>query len=235
MVLPPKVVKDFDLDFLLASSKGATGELLIDIFKRLYEYFGPQNWWPGDTRFEVCIGAILTQNTSWKNVAKAIENLKAKGVLSIKKLYHIDISYLAQLIRPAGYFNIKARRLKNFVSVIFEDFSSDLDRLFSLELDEAREILLSIQGIGPETADSILLYAGGYPTFVVDAYTKRVLIRHNIIDEDASYEDIRYIFMNYLPLDTELFNEYHALFVSLGKNFCKKKNPACDNCPLKNI
>jgi len=233
LVSPPKVTKDFDIKELLENSKGSIGELLVNIFKELYDHFGPQHWWPGDTRLEVCIG--VTQNTSWKNVARAIENLKERDLLTIDALYNIDQAYLADIIRPAGYFNIKAKRLKSFISVIFEDFESNLDKLFSLGLDAAREKLLDIKGIGPETADSILLYAGGLPTFVVDAYTKRVLIRHNIIDEDSNYEDVRYLFMNYLPLDIELFNEYHALLVALGKFFCKKKSPLCKSCPLKDI
>jgi len=235
LVSPPKVTRNFDIKELLENSKGSIGELLVNIFKKLYDHFGPQNWWPGDTRLEVCIGAILTQNTSWKNVARAIENLKKRNLLTIDALYNIDQAYLADIIRPAGYFNIKAKRLKSFISVIFEDFESNLDKLFSLGLDDARRKLLDIKGIGPETADSILLYAGGLPTFVVDAYTKRILIRHNIIDEDSSYEDIRYLFMDYLPPDIELFNEYHALLVSLGKYFCKKKRPLCTSCPLKGI
>ena len=205
------------------------------MYKRMYEALGPQGWWPGETPFEVCVGAILTQNTNWQNVERAIENLKQTGVLSPKALYELPEGILAELIRPAGYFRVKATRLKNFIRFLVENFEGDLERLFALPLAEAREALLSVSGIGPETADSILLYAGEKPTFVIDAYTRRILLRHGLATEDMGYEDLREMFMRHLPEDTQLYNEYHALLVAVGKNFCRPQRPRCEECPLKDI
>ena len=205
------------------------------MYKRMYEALGPQGWWPGETPFEVCVGAILTQNTNWQNVERAIENLKQTGVLSPKALYELPEEILAELIRPAGYFRVKATRLKNFIRFLVENFEGDLERLFALPLAEAREALLSVSGIGPETADSILLYAGEKPTFVIDAYTRRILLRHGLATEDMGYEDLREMFMRHLPEDTQLYNEYHALLVAVGKNFCRPQRPRCEECPLKDI
>ncbi len=204
----------------------------MEIFKRLFDRFGPQGWWPGETAFEVSIGAILTQNTSWTNVEKAINNLKERGLLSAHKMLKLPDAELAGLIRPAGYFNIKTRRLKNFLSALCMDFDGDIKAVFNRPLYEAREWLLSISGIGPETADSILLYAGEMPIFVVDAYTFRILARHRVIAGDETYDDVQQIFMGSLKEDVKLFNEYHALIVATGKNFCKKKRPLCQSCPL---
>ncbi len=203
------------------------------MFQRLYSHFGPQGWWPGETREEICIGAILTQNTNWQNVARAIANLKQAGCITFPSLALLPIEALAELIRPAGYYNIKARRLRNFVEMVNTRFSDGLDGLFSLALDEARNILLEVKGIGPETADSILLYAGGMPTFVVDAYTIRILSRHDIIPEEVCYDEVRELFMDNLPNDPKLFNEFHALFVAAGKHYCKKRRPKCGQCPLE--
>jgi len=210
-------------------------EVLKEMYKRMYEALGPQGWWPGETPFEVCVGAILTQNTNWQNVERAIENLKQTGVLSPKALYELPELILAELIRPAGYFRVKATRLKNFIRFLVENFEGDLERLFALPLAEAREALLSVSGIGPETADSILLYAGEKPTFVIDAYTRRILLRHGLATEDMGYEDLREMFMRHLPEDTQLYNEYHALLVAVGKNFCRPQRPRCEECPLKDI
>lgn len=174
----------------------------------------------------------MTQNTAWANVSQAISKLKSKGLMTPEALYHLDERYLAYLIRSAGYYNLKARRLKNFMGFFFEEHDGDLDRMFSEEMDVLRNKLLSIKGIGRETADSILLYAGEIPTFVVDAYTKRIFSRHLMVSEEADYEEIRSLFMDNLPNDTKLFNEYHALLVQLGKTFCKKK-PKCEECPIK--
>ena len=204
---------------------------LMEMYKRLLSFFGPQNWWPADTPFEVVIGAILTQNTNWKNVEKAIENLKKEGFLSIPELYNISEQRLASLIRPAGYYNIKAKRLKNFISHVMENHNGDLEDLFSLDTESLRKELLSIKGIGPETADSILLYAAKRPVFVVDAYTYRILRRHELIWDDASYDELQELFMKDLPHDETLFNEFHALIVETGKRFCKKR-PLCEDCPL---
>ncbi len=217
----------------LPPPRSTTGEALHNIYRELYSHFGPQGWWPGDTADEICIGAILTQNTNWQNVAKAIARLKQAELLDLRAVSRIPVEILADLIRPAGYYNIKARRLLNFTDALFNSFPEGLPQLFSLEMDQAREFLLSVKGIGPETADSILLYAGSFPTFVVDAYTVRVLSRHDFVDETITYEEARALFMEHLPHDTSLFNEYHALFVALGKNYCKKRLPSCDRCPLK--
>jgi len=210
-------------------------EVLKEMYKRMYEALGPQGWWPGETPFEVCVGAILTQNTNWQNVERAINNLKKKGLLSPQALYELPEDVLAELIRPAGYFRVKARRLKNFIRFLVENFEGDLARLFALPLEEARQALLTVSGIGPETADSILLYAGEKPTFVIDAYTRRILIRHGLATEEMGYEDLREMFMRHLPEDSALYNEYHALLVAVGKNFCRPQNPRCEECPLKDI
>lgn len=201
------------------------------IYKKLRCSFGPQGWWPGETPFEVIVGAILTQNTSWENVEKAIVRLKRDGLLHPEKLYHIEESVLAQAIRPSGYYNIKAVRLKNFMDFLFGEYQGDLALMFAEDLGTLRGGLLGIKGIGPETADSILLYAGSKPIFVVDAYTKRVFSRHNLVSPDADYREIQDLFMRNLPKNVELYNEYHAQIVHLGKNFCKKR-PKCTDCPL---
>jgi len=206
-------------------------ERLMDMYNRLFSFFGPQHWWPAKTPFEVIIGAILTQNTNWKNVERAIENLKREGLLSASGLYKIPEQILASLIRPAGYYKMKARRLKNFISYIMENYEGDLENLFSLDTESLRKELLSIKGIGPETADSILLYAAKRPVFVVDSYTYRILKRHNIIWNNISYNELQEIFMKNLPHDEILFNEFHALIVETGKHFCKKR-PICKDCPL---
>ncbi|NVL90425.1 MAG: endonuclease III domain-containing protein [Desulfobacterales bacterium] len=207
--------------------------LLLDFYNRLYKAFGPRHWWPGDSPFEVVVGAILTQNTAWRNVKKAISNLKARTLLSPNALYHVPVQDLAVVIRPAGYYNIKARRLKHFVEFLFQESGGNLDRLLAEDFDTLRSRLLSVNGIGPETADSILLYAGNKPTFVVDAYTRRILFRHNLIPEETSYDEVRDLFMDCLEPDASMFNEYHALIVHLGHRFCLKKNPKCTECPAR--
>jgi endonuclease-3 related protein len=205
--------------------------ILLDLYGRLHRAFGARHWWPGDTPFEVAVGAILTQNTAWRNVKKAIDNLKAKSLLSADSLLHIPVGDLASVIRPAGYYNVKARRLKHFVRFLFQESDGDLSRLMAQDLDTLRNTLLAVNGIGPETADSILLYAGNKPTFVVDAYTKRILSRHSLLPEDASYDEVRDFFMDCLEPEVPMFNEYHALLVHLGHTFCQKKNPKCTQCP----
>jgi endonuclease-3 related protein len=208
--------------------------LLMNIYRRLYQTYGSRNWWPGETSFEVMVGAILTQNTSWKNVEKAIQRLKMNGVLNPEGIYHLKKSQLAPLIRSSGYYRIKADRLKSFVDFLYEEYGGDLKGMKRERLAELREKLLGVKGIGPETADSILLYGLKKPIFVVDAYTKRVLSRHRMISEKASYEEVQKLFMEHLPPDEKLFNEYHALFVHLGKTLCKK-TARCDICPIKGI
>ena len=211
-----------------------TRERLTEIYQLLFDAFGPQHWWPGETPFEVVTGAILTQNTSWANVEKAITNLKSAEYLSPEGLYYIDLPQLAELIRPAGYYNIKAARLKNFVNWLFEDHDGELENLQGVDTDRLRRELLAIKGIGRETADSILLYALGRPIFVVDAYTARIAVRHGLTEPDADYEQLRELFESNLPQDVQLFNEYHALLVRLGKYFCKPK-ARCSDCPLEKL
>lgn len=209
-----------------------TGRKLNEMFNLLYNHFGPQGWWPGETTLEVIVGTVLTQNTNWKNAAKAIENLKNRGLLSINALYSLKETDLAQEIQSAGYFNIKAKRLKNLINYIMDRYQGELSLFFEEDTQNLRESLLSIKGIGPETADSILLYAGNRPVFVIDAYTFRILLRHSMCDEQAAYYELQEIFMDNLPEDTKLFNEFHALIVQTGKEYCRKK-PVCDACPLK--
>lgn len=208
--------------------------LLMEVFRRLLERFGPQHWWPGDSPLEVMVGAVLTQNTAWPNVEKAIGKLKEDGLLSLSGLLSIPEEALAGLIRPCGYFKVKARRLKNLLTVGAQRGRGDLKEFLSLPTEELRETLLAVSGIGPETADSILLYAAGRPVFVVDAYTRRVLSRHGWIRPKASYEEIQALFMERLPRDPSLYNEYHALFVALGKAHCRP-SPSCQDCPLEDL
>ncbi len=207
----------------------------MKIYKRLFDTFGPQGWWPGETPFEVCIGAILTQNTNWQNVEKAIYNLKAHGLLSPERLYQTPTPIIAQLIRPCGYYNLKTKRLKGFLDLLFSHFDGKLEKMVDIELEVLRTMLLKVKGIGPETADSILLYALRLPSFVVDAYTMRFLFRHDLIDQDTDYHQARDLFMTQLPRDERLFNEFHALIVALGKNYCKKSKPKCSTCPLQDV
>ena len=209
-------------------------EVLTEIYRLLYDEFGPQQWWPGETGFEIITGAILTQNTNWANVEKAINNLKSADCLTPEKIHHLDAVQLAELIRPAGYFNIKAKRLKNFVNWLFENYNSNLTDLESIDTDRLREELLTIKGVGRETADSILLYAFDRPIFVVDTYTARIIFRHELIGPDADYEQLKELFESSLPADTQLFNEYHALLVRVGKEFCRPK-ARCPGCPLEKL
>ncbi len=207
---------------------------LLQIYQKLYQEFGPQYWWPAETQFEVIVGAILTQNTNWGNVEKAILRLKAEKVLSERALRDIPAGKLAALIKPAGYFNVKARRLKNFIRFMFKEYDGSLKAMGREELSHLRHKLLAVNGIGPETADSILLYALDKPVFVVDAYTKRFLYRHNLISPKAEYHQIQDLFTKHFDADIPLFQEYHALIVALGKNYCKP-TPLCDRCPLNRI
>lgn len=211
-----------------------TSEKLTEIYQLLLGRFGPQNWWPGETQFEIIAGAILTQNTNWANVEKAIVNLKSTHLLTPEKLHRLDISKLAELIRPAGYYNIKAKRLKSFLTWLFENYDGQLANLEKIDAKNLRTELLAINGIGLETADSILLYAFNRPIFVVDAYTARVAVRHRLIEPDAGYEQLRELFQSNLPQDPQLLNEYHALLVRVGKEFCGPK-AKCHRCPLEKL
>jgi endonuclease III related protein len=208
---------------------------LFEMYRKLYQAFGPQHWWPGSTSFEIAVGAILTQNTNWGNVEKAICNLKKNNALSAKVIHEIPAGKLAGLIRPAGYFNVKAKRLKSFIGFLMNEYHGSMQRMQRGDISTLREKLLGINGIGPETADSILLYALGKPVFVIDAYTKRVLSRHGVMDYDKSYNEFQTLFHSSLKKDLKLWNEYHALFVKLGKTFCKKQKPLCDECPLRDV
>jgi len=176
-------------------------DILLKIYQSIYNYFGPLNWWPGASPFEVMLGAILTQNTAWKNVEKAINNLKKENLLEPQKLYRIKQEELAQLIKPSGYYNIKARRLKNFINLFINDFKGSTEKMFSGDSGELRKKLLNVNGIGPETADSILLYAGEKPFFVVDAYTRRIFSRHKLISEDSTYYQICLLYTSPSPRD----------------------------------
>ncbi len=210
---------------------GEHGKQLLQIFETLNRRYGDLHWWPGETPFEVAIGAILTQNTNWANVEKAIGRLKAEGVLEPWALRNMDDEALAGLIRPSGYFRVKTKRLKAFLQALCDNFGGNLGRMMSGDLLKARQRLLGISGIGEETADSILLYAGGRLTFVVDAYTRRILERHGLIDPKAPYGEIQRTFMGQIPRDAGLYNQYHALIVETGKRYCRKQ-PRCGECPL---
>lgn len=207
-------------------------EVILSVFERLYGVFGPQHWWPADTPFEVIVGAILTQNTAWRNVRMAINRLRDEGMLNCEGIHRLSAARLSELIRSSGYYNVKAGRLKAFCGHIMEDRKGDLDGFLRLDLDTLRRHLLGIKGIGPETADSIVLYAAHKPSFVVDAYTFRVFSRHGWIGEGLGYEDLRRYFMEVLDSDVALFQEYHALLVRTGNLYCRRK-PLCELCPLK--
>ncbi len=208
-------------------------ERIKKFYEELHKKFGPQGWWPAETALECILGAILTQNTSWKNVEKALDNLKHENLISVEDLNIVKADELAELIRPSGYYNQKAVKIKNFISFLMEEFSGSLDRMFAVDKGVLREKLLSLKGIGPETADSILLYAGAMPVFVVDAYTWRVLSRHGLVPEQTSYDEIQELFTDSLAENAGVFNEYHALLVRLGKEHCRKREPLCAGCPLE--
>ena len=212
----------------------ATKATLTAVYTKLLKAFGPQKWWPAKTQFEVIVGAILTQNTNWGNVEKALNNLKREKLLSPQALKGISLKKLASLIRSAGYFNVKSKRLQNFISFLFEEYDGHLKGMIREDCRSLRHKLLGVNGIGPETADSILLYAFGKPVFVVDAYTKRIFHRHNMIDEQADYHAVQEMFMKRLNPDVKMFNEYHALIVRLGKDYCKTK-PLCRQCALNDF
>lgn len=205
-----------------------------EVYRRLFAAYGPQHWWPGETPLEVVVGAILTQNTNWSNVAKAIENLREEGVLDAASLHRLPAEALAELIRPAGYFRLKAARLKNLLSLLFDRFEGSLETMFAAPLEELRALLLSVNGIGPETADSILLYAGDYATFVVDNYTHRVFKRHAWIEDEADYHALQEYITAGIERSAPLYNEYHALLVKVGKDHCGTK-PRCQGCPLEEL
>jgi endonuclease-3 related protein len=204
----------------------------MEAYERMLAAFGPQHWWPGDSPFEIMVGAVLVQNTAWRNVERAINNLREAGVMEPHALYRLPPAELAELIGPAGYYQVKTKRLRNLLRFLVDEYDGSLEAMFGISLASLREQLLEINGIGPETADAILLYAGGLPTFVVDTYAHRILARHGWLDYDASYDDIKDHFESTLPHDAALYNEYHALLVRVGKDYCKRTMPNCEACPL---
>jgi endonuclease-3 related protein len=204
---------------------------LLRLYDRLHRRFGAQGWWPGRSAFEVIVGAILTQNTAWVNVERAIGELRRAGVLAPRALARVPPGRLARLVRASRFFRVKAGRLGAFVRHLERRYAGNLRRLLGRPADELRAELLAIPGIGPETADSILLYAAGRPVFVVDAYTRRILSRHRIVPRDVDYARLQAVFMEHLPRDPALYNEYHALLVRVAKEHCRAR-PRCEGCPL---
>ncbi len=213
----------------LQSSQG-----LLGVYERLLARFGPQGWWPAEDDFEMVVGAILTQSTAWVNVEKALANLRRAGVLSPEGLETVSLGELAELVRPSGYFQQKALKLKSFIRHLGERHGLSLQSLFHVKLPDIRAELLGIWGIGPETADSIILYGAREPIFVVDAYTRRIFGRLGITPSDATYEQLQRAFMDDLLHSVPLFQEYHALIVALGKDICRP-NPRCPSCPLRDL
>lgn len=215
-----------------SSSQGRDQKIiLLKVYSLLHKVYGPQNWWPADSSFEVVVGAILTQNTNWSNAEKAIINLKKDSLLHPLALRNISTNKLAALIRPSGYYNIKAKRLKNFLDFLFLSYGGKLNKMKQTGLETLRKEILGVNGIGPETADSILLYAFDKPIFVIDAYTRRMTECLKITCQGSKYDDLQSVFMQNLPNDSRLFNEYHALIVAHSKATCKTK-PDCEKCIL---
>jgi endonuclease-3 related protein len=213
---------------------GLREKVLLEIYERLLRAFGPRHWWPGESPFEVVVGAILTQNTSWANVEKAIVNLKKTGILTPPAMRRVGEDQLARIIKPSGFYRLKASRLKGFVDFLYREFHGEMNRMRSEDLGFLRERLLNVDGIGPETADSILLYALGKPIFVVDAYAKRIFSRHNLISENWGYAEVQSMVMGEIGGDVGMYNEFHALLVFLGKHRCRRI-PRCDGCPLEGL
>ena len=205
----------------------------LKLYQILKKHFGPSNWWPGESPFEIIVGAVLTQNTSWANVEKAIINLKAADKLDIDSIMQMGLSEFAELIRPSGYYNLKAGRIKNLIDAIYSDSGSDLNLFLSKEPELLRNKLLEVKGIGKETADSICCYAAEKCVFVVDAYTKRILSRHGVINELWDYDMVQDLFEKGFADNIEIYKDLHAYMVFIGKEFCKKKTPVCGQCPLK--
>ena len=212
--------------------EAAPGEILLRFYATVLESFGPQKWWPARTRWEVIWGAILTQNTTWRNAALALKNLRKAGLLAWRPLRQVSLRELEERIRPAGFYRQKARTLRNFADWIEQAHGGSLDSLFSLGVARARAQLLALKGIGVETADVILLYSGRQPVFVADAYTRRVLSRHQLFSPTADYHSAQRFLHQHLPPDEALFNELHALLVEAAKRFCHRSVAHCEECPL---
>ncbi len=224
----------------MATSNPSVKRQLRQAYQQMHRAHGHQQWWPADSPFEICVGAILTQNTAWKNVEHAIANLKTAKALSAKRMYDLPVDELAQLIRPAGYYNMKAARLRNFLSVLMEQHNGSLQRMMADKTETVRARLLSINGIGPETADSMLLYAGGHASFVIDAYTKRIFSRHDWCKETDVYDALQTLCQTALDqrtgaARTDYWQDYHAQLVVVGNRHCRPKNPHCDECPLRSL
>ena len=202
------------------------------MYELLYAHFGPQYWWPGESSFEIMIGAILTQNTNWANVEKAISNLKSHDVLALQKMQALHDDELMHLIRPAGFFRVKAMRIRSFISYLINEYDGNIEQMRDKSLTDLRMELLQIHGIGKETADSMLLYALNKPIFVVDTYTKRIFERHDLCDSDIDYDELQSLIMRHIEPSIALYNEFHALIVMCGKTFCRP-TPKCDQCPLQ--
>jgi endonuclease-3 related protein len=205
---------------------------LLRLYDRLHRRYGPQRWWPARARFEIVVGAILTQNAAWRNVERAIARLRAAGALDVQTVLRLPSARLAALLRPSGTFRVKARRLRAFAAHVTRRHGGRLARLLALPLPALRDELRGIPGVGPETADAIALYAAGRPIFVVDAYTRRILARHRLVAPDADYAAVQALLMTHLPHDPALFNEFHALLVRVGKEHCRTR-PRCEGCPLR--
>ena len=216
-----------------SSGKAKDTNELLAIYDCLFATYGPQHWWPAESPFEVMVGAILTQSAAWKNVEKAIANLKAANALTPQALRRLTLPELAALVRPSGYYNAKARKLKTMAEWLGENYGGDIAKMSVQNTERLREQLLSVHGIGPETADSIILYAANRPVFVIDAYTRRIFDRIGFVPESPNYAGYQTLFMNNLPADANLFNEYHAMLVQLGKEACRSKKPVCARCCLK--
>jgi endonuclease-3 related protein len=208
-------------------------ETLRQYYTALRERLGQQGWWPARTRLEVILGAILTQNTAWSNAALAVRRLRKAGLLNLAKLQRASRSELEHCIRPAGFYRQKALTIRNFLRWLERVCGGSLATLFALPAQEARRELLTVKGLGPETVDAILLYAGRHPYFVVDAYTRRILARHRLVSARANYSAVQQFLQQHLPPDQALFNQYHALLVGVGKRFCRRLKPNCEACPLK--
>ena len=224
----------------MATSNPSVKRQLRQAYQQMHRAHGHQQWWPADSPFEICVGAILTQNTSWKNVEHAIANLKAAKALSVKRMYDLPVDKLAKLIRPAGYYNMKAARLRNFLSVLMDQYNGSLRRMLAGNTETVRARLLAINGIGPETADSMLLYAGGHASFVIDAYTKRIFSRHDWCKETDDYDALQTLCQAALgqrtgAARTDYWQDYHAQLVVVGNRHCRPKNPHCDECPLQSL
>ena len=218
--------------YLRFQLKYSNSQVLLQYHQTLSKHLGPLNWWPAETPFEVCLGAILTQNTSWKNVAKAIGQMKELNLLNVEAIANMSEKELAPIIRSSGYYNQKAKKIKNFAKYFISRYDGKPERMAQVAMETLREELLEIKGIGPETADSILLYALNKPSFVVDTYARRIFSRHGLVDDKISYEDLRKFCMNRLATDYKVYNEFHAQLVYIGHHYCKR-TPDCQPCPLQ--